>query len=67
MTYAAPLAYAAKAITYDPYAPANRGHHQRPVKRRRRRIRATLLPALSPRRSQSTAPPALAADSSRSR
>jgi hypothetical protein len=44
MTYAAPFAYASKAILPDPYAP-NRPH--RKVRHRRLRIRAALLTAVN--------------------
>jgi hypothetical protein len=46
MSYAAPLAYAAKALTHDPTAS---GEHHRPVRQRRRRARRVVLPALRPR------------------
>ncbi|MBA3262155.1 MAG: hypothetical protein H0T69_06745 [Thermoleophilaceae bacterium] len=64
MSYAAPLAYAANALSYDPYAGAS--HHPRPVRQRRRRMRMTLLPALRPRR-QTTAPATLATGGGSSR
>jgi hypothetical protein len=60
MSYAAPFAYAAKAMTYDPYSPS--ASHPRPLKQRRRRIRM-LLPSLRPRRGDAT--PALVAGSLR--
>jgi hypothetical protein len=46
MSYAAPLAYAAQALTHDATTPSE---HPRPVRQRRRRIRRVLLPALRPR------------------
>jgi hypothetical protein len=46
MSYAAPLAYAAKVLTYDPTAAIE---HPRAVRQRRRRMRRVLLPALRPR------------------
>jgi hypothetical protein len=65
MNYAAPLAYATKSLPYDPYAPAVASHHRHPTKQRRRRIRLTLLPALRPRRRQTTVPATIAAADSR--
>ena len=46
MSYAAPLAYAARALTYDP---TTSSEHPRPVRQRRRRLRRALAPALRPR------------------
>ena len=60
MNYAAPFAYAAKAMTYDPYSPA--ASHPRPLKQRRRRARM-LLPSLRPRGGEAT--PALVGGDSR--
>jgi hypothetical protein len=65
MSYAAPLAYAARSISPDPYAPTVSSHHPRPSRQRRRRMRMVLLPALRPRRGQSTVPATLAASNSR--
>ncbi len=61
MNYAAPFAYASQSLLPDPYAPVVSGHHQRPARQRRRRMRAMLLPsAMRPARRSVSAPAALA-------
>jgi hypothetical protein len=62
MSYATPFYYAAKAVQYDSYHPAE-DHLSRQVKQRRRRIRLMLFPALRPHRRRTTVATATSSNS----